>query len=108
MYLYSYTCTRGTTKLYRYWLIHFFLHCPQQPTTKFVRAIGKSVRTDDSLTVLKNKLLLRPQQKMRKNITIVAQISATAIMAIQTGAVNIGGADIAYSHFLLILKTSVL
>jgi len=76
-----------------------------QPTTKFVRAIGNNVRTDDSLTMLKNKLLLRPQQKMKKNITIVAQISDTAIVAVQTGLVTIGPKETAYSHLYLIAKT---
>lgn len=44
---------------------------------------------------------------MKKNVVTVAKINENSILAVQTGTVPLKGIDVAYSHILVLTKTSV-
>jgi len=68
------------------------------PSTKFVTAVGAAFKYEPCFAQLKSKLLLKPQQKDKKNVQMCVQIGGNSFLAIQTGLAVMGGKDIPYSH----------
>ena len=61
-------------------------------------AVGGAFKYEPCFAQLKSKLLLKPQQKDKKNVQMCVQIGGNSFLAIQTGLAVMGGKDIPYSH----------
>merc|ERR1719476_520455 len=79
------------------WIRNLSQYC--SPSIKFETFISSTCFAHGHLfDKIKKKMLLRPQQKAKKNFTICVQIGQSFV-ALQTGLVEIGGNDTPYSHF---------